>query len=911
MAAPFILSESSVTFRAVAGQYGQFGEKDSMYDDQKDFDEGGDTSKSSPKVKKTNVINSDDDDDDLSIGDTTLSNNVPAIIQMLEDDDIDLEIFDKPLKHRTPTTRGRGRKRGRGRGRGKNVAEPKIGNDNEDNEEVVRFTNGSFHNTELPIKKYEYDEDIFTAESSSSLEVVAEVHGEQTEPIIVDTATVPVNELSPATNDDALIVQYQDKLYLVDPAPKPEQPVILVNEGGNLNGVFLNAKMEHDGIIYEVDEKKTSNKDGNNEVRNEPYTLINLSSGYTHKGSVSEGEEKVCSVKPLVVKEKGCRTDSKLEQFGVIKYKINSKDDTAVTKAMEDGKKNETPPHDAPASVTKNDTPVTKPTEPAFVMNDDDSPVMTPMEPASVMKDNTPVTKPTDAEKNGAPVMSSPTATTPGNELDPVDVNIFVPRGIKLYYCSDCTETFWMERGLEIHSATHAHGIHKELNKEREEYEEQRKQFVEALRKNEECNKSSSSEEDTLQFKTRNEVATDKDESQMNKKEDNESHSETDGYEESQKKLQKESTEEKEPSESKSETTKESKEVATDKDKSQMNKKEDNEDIQNESHSETDSYEDESQKKLQESTEDEPSELKPETTKESEEKEQNKNGDRDNEDDETKLNGDNENTKLSGDGPVMNSHETKESDKKQDRDRNNEDGETKLNPEESNTKQNRDRDTEDDEMKPNRDGDKEDTKLCSDGPVTKSHESEQKEKNRDNEFQGDEIKVNTEESVKNEMKESKEKEQNRYRDIEGDEIKVNPEESVKNEMKESEEKEQKADRDNEDNPEESVKNETKESEEKEQKADRDNEDNPEESVKNETKESEEKERKTDRDNEHNEDSEKVHKNKPDEESDVSGSKAEMKEDGVKSKLTAGTSMKKTMLPSLNWQKYQILILNHK
>ena len=48
---------------------------------------------------------------------------------------------------------------------------------------VLRFINGSFHNTELPIKKYEYDEDIFTAESSSSLEVVAEVHGKETQPI--------------------------------------------------------------------------------------------------------------------------------------------------------------------------------------------------------------------------------------------------------------------------------------------------------------------------------------------------------------------------------------------------------------------------------------------------------------------------------------------------------------------------------------------------------------------------------------------------------------------------------------------------------------------------------------------------------------------------------------------------------
>ena len=163
----------------------------------------------------------------MSIGDTTLRNNIQKNIEMLEDDDIDLDIFDKPIKQHTPTTHGRGRKRGRGRGRGKNiaVAEPKIGNDNEDNEEVVRFTNGSFHNTELPIKKHEYDEDIFTADSSSLLEVVAEVHSEETQPIKVnqlrssptDTETAPANELNPVTNDDSLIVHYQDKFYLVDP----------------------------------------------------------------------------------------------------------------------------------------------------------------------------------------------------------------------------------------------------------------------------------------------------------------------------------------------------------------------------------------------------------------------------------------------------------------------------------------------------------------------------------------------------------------------------------------------------------------------------------------------------------------------------------------------------------------------
>ena len=237
---------------------------------------------------------------------------------------------------------------------------------------------------------------------------------------LTDTETAPANELNPVMNDDALIVHYQDKFYLVDPAPKPEQPFILVNKGGNLNGVFLNAQIEHDGIIYEVDEKKTNNKVRNNEVRNEPFTLINLNSVYSYKGSLSEEEEKVCSVKPLVVKEKGCRTDSELEWFGVIKYKTIS-----------NGKKNKTPPH-----VMKDDTPVTKPTEPASVTKDrdnedsekvptekpteDDTPVTKPTEPASVTKDDTP----TDAKRNGAPapVRSSLTdsATAPVNELQRV-----------------------------------------------------------------------------------------------------------------------------------------------------------------------------------------------------------------------------------------------------------------------------------------------------------------------------------------------------------------------------------------------------------------------------------------------------------------------------------------------------------
>ena len=178
-ASAFILDQSSVTFRAISGYYGNFGKKDHLFDDQKDFEDCDiDVEESSedielpelPKTKKTNFIDSDDEDE-LKIGDVTLRNNISKNIQFLEADDIDVDIFETPVTPRTPSQtprRGRGGRKVRGRGRGKQTN--KIGNDhavNKEDNEV--FVNGSFLNTEVP-SQCDYDSDIFTAESSTSFE---------------------------------------------------------------------------------------------------------------------------------------------------------------------------------------------------------------------------------------------------------------------------------------------------------------------------------------------------------------------------------------------------------------------------------------------------------------------------------------------------------------------------------------------------------------------------------------------------------------------------------------------------------------------------------------------------------------------------------------------------------------------
>ena len=52
--------------------------------------------------------------------------------------------------------------------------------------------------------------------------------------------------------DDALIVHYNDQLYIVDPPPHPGQPVLFVNDGGQMNGVFVKGKSgdNAENVIY-------------------------------------------------------------------------------------------------------------------------------------------------------------------------------------------------------------------------------------------------------------------------------------------------------------------------------------------------------------------------------------------------------------------------------------------------------------------------------------------------------------------------------------------------------------------------------------------------------------------------------------------------------------------------------------
>ena len=104
-ASAFILDQSSVTFRAILGYYGNFGEKDHLFDDKKDFEDSDiDVEESSqeidlpelPKNKKKNFIDSDDEDE-LTIGDITLRNNISKNIQYLEAEDIEIDIFEAPV----------------------------------------------------------------------------------------------------------------------------------------------------------------------------------------------------------------------------------------------------------------------------------------------------------------------------------------------------------------------------------------------------------------------------------------------------------------------------------------------------------------------------------------------------------------------------------------------------------------------------------------------------------------------------------------------------------------------------------------------------------------------------------------------------------------------------------------------
>ena len=108
LAAPFVLDEASVTFRPPSGYYGQFGDKDSSYVDHKDFDNNSENNEFS-----------DPDADEMVLGDETLQSNITKQISLLEEDDIDVDVFESPIALCTPPNhKGRTRGRGKGRGRG-------------------------------------------------------------------------------------------------------------------------------------------------------------------------------------------------------------------------------------------------------------------------------------------------------------------------------------------------------------------------------------------------------------------------------------------------------------------------------------------------------------------------------------------------------------------------------------------------------------------------------------------------------------------------------------------------------------------------------------------------------------------------------------------------------------------------
>ena len=355
LAAPFVLDEASVTFRPPSGYYGQFGDKDSSYVDHRDFDNNS----------ENNEFSDHDSDEEMALGDDTLQSNINKQISLLEEDNIDLDVFENPIALCSPPSRKertRGR-RGRGHGRGSKVESSRqniklLGNESAftgENELQVygatgdtspeRFSNGSFFNTELPSAKL--DDDVFTDEASQ--EVAAEIHPEP-----------PAQRLqgdNVAVMDDALIVHYNDQLYLVDPAPHPGQPVLFVNGGGEMNGVFVKGKSgdNAESVVYELDNslsKKASDNEVSNSLSKKPsdnegdqvsnslskkpsdndgdevtHSLCKQLDSFSDehyipgKGFLSADEDKISPKISRVIKKDGCKTDSELERFEVIKYK--------------------------------------------------------------------------------------------------------------------------------------------------------------------------------------------------------------------------------------------------------------------------------------------------------------------------------------------------------------------------------------------------------------------------------------------------------------------------------------------------------------------------------------------------------------------------------------------------------------
>ena len=115
-------------------------------------------------------------------------------------------------------------------------------------------------------------------------------------------------------SNDALTLHYNDNLYLVNPPSKPHQPVLLVNEGGSLNGVFLNDKGTSGNFIYELVDNESRQNDPN-----ELFKKI-LGSDSDEPEVKSADELRTAEKGEDLTKGEGHQTNSELERLQVIKY---------------------------------------------------------------------------------------------------------------------------------------------------------------------------------------------------------------------------------------------------------------------------------------------------------------------------------------------------------------------------------------------------------------------------------------------------------------------------------------------------------------------------------------------------------------------------------------------------------------
>ena len=239
-----------------------------------------------------------------------------------------------------------------------------------------------------------------------SIEVLAEVHKENasrmdegnTNASCMDEGNMNESHMDDENSDDAIILHNNDNLYFVNPPPKPQQPVLLVNKGGTLNGMFLNDKGTSGNVIYEV-------VDTDNESRSNPNELFKhiLSSDLDDPAIKSADELRTQEQGAVLTKWQGHQTDSELERLQVITY---------VNKPPK--KKNAT------STETKPQQSVTKAKQ-------------------SVMKVDQSVTK------------VDQSVTKAEQSATKIDENT----SIKLYYCSMCTATFWTDGGLHHHESLH------------------------------------------------------------------------------------------------------------------------------------------------------------------------------------------------------------------------------------------------------------------------------------------------------------------------------------------------------------------------------------------------------------------------------------------------------------------------